>query len=687
MPTYRSSHKPGRKCGVRFNLMFRPIKLSNRGERVVSSKEGAMSAKFSRRHIRLVVGLAFVAFASLVLLLAASSPATVASAQGCSANSFSMDPVPPGEGYALGTHVVLQGSSNCGTVKFNIKNLDNGQSWDKAETGQSNQTEVWKTEETNTGTFEVCFLARGDGGWENASKMCRTVYVKGGQGPTAGPVDISQFSVTPSTIVEGQGSFSMVGMGHGPNGIRATKFTVDNQDWNESSNGTNRADWSPGTGDHTICFLVTSGDWNNGNETAKQCVSVTVLPPGNPTPTPNVIVPVKPTDVPPVIIEPVGTVHPELRESHGGIFVHIYCQLNGHPAPTSEPSDGDTYWRCGDGADVDFNLGCRMAYGPNSTSFIDWNYTPRKYSVRCTQSGVNPPPPKERTPVPTVVPPSGTCGSAPAPQFTPGMRGIVTDTEPEWVSDRASFVKADGANHINDLPPNMTFTVREGPVCGRGISGRTWFYQVSADNGVSGWIAEGYSEYWIRPISGNSPKVEPTKEPDPTRKVYAKEDEWSDQATENGVAFANVSVDWVVTYENVSPGTNRLRSLVVHYNLVHQDFSLFCWSTAMAYVVDPNGNPIGQYKGSSVLSGPRIAVEHDDTFAVAPFMEYPQGSKLHMAVTWYCIDMYKLTESERSNPLGSSLLSQAQDKFVHDLQDAYLPSNLPEYIEKEVDLP
>jgi hypothetical protein len=267
------------------------------------------------------------------------------------------------------------------------------------------------------------------------------------------------------------------------------------------------------------------------------------------------------------------------------------------------------------------------------------------------------------------------------------MRGIVTDTEPEWVSDRASFVKADGASHINDLPPNMTFTVREGPVCGRGISGRTWFYRVDADNNVSGWIAEGYSEYWIRPISGSAPKVEPTKEPDPTRKVYAKEDEWSDQATENGVAFANVSVDWVVTYENVSPGTNRLRSLVVHYNLVHQDFSLFCWSTAMAYVVDPNGNPIGQYKGSSVLSGPRIAVEHDDTFAVAPFMEYPQGSKLHMAVTWYCIDMYKLTESERSNPLGSSLLSQAQDKFIHDLQDAYLPSNLPEYIEKEVDLP
>jgi hypothetical protein len=307
----------------------------------------------------------------------------------------------------------------------------------------------------------------------------------------------------------------MVGMGHGPNGIRATKFTVDSQDWNESSNGTNRADWSPGTGDHTICFLVTSGDWNNSDQTARQCVSVTVLAKGNPVP-------------PPVVVQPKtpdtggggGTTgggssdsiaygsHPELRESHGGIFTHIYCQLKGHPAPSSDPSDGDTFWRCGDGYIVDFEEGCKIAYGANYTAFVDHSYTPLKFAWRCKVAGssggtVNPPPKKE-TPVPPVVPPSGTCGSAPTPQFTPGMRGVVKEGEPEWISDRGSFVKADNANHIGDLYAGDQFTVREGPVCGRGISGRTWFYRMDADNGKSGWIAEGYSDYWIRPISGSS---------------------------------------------------------------------------------------------------------------------------------------------------------------------------------------
>lgn len=107
----------------------------------------------------------------LVLVVMPNHAAKVVEAQGCSGQLF-MEPTDP---YPLGTHVILRGTSNCGTVRFEIRNPGTGQSWVKAETGQPNQTETWKTEEFGSGTFEVCFVARGSGGWHSSSPTATTI--------------------------------------------------------------------------------------------------------------------------------------------------------------------------------------------------------------------------------------------------------------------------------------------------------------------------------------------------------------------------------------------------------------------------------------------------------------------------------------------------------------------------------
>jgi hypothetical protein len=104
---------------------------------------------------------------------------------GCNINSFTLNPRP---NYALGQHVQLAGTSSCGTVKFTLRNTATGDIWDRAEIGSTNQQETWKTEEFGAGTFEVCFVARGQGGWVSARRACETVQVASGNvPPTAVP--------------------------------------------------------------------------------------------------------------------------------------------------------------------------------------------------------------------------------------------------------------------------------------------------------------------------------------------------------------------------------------------------------------------------------------------------------------------------------------------------------------------
>jgi hypothetical protein len=87
----------------------------------------------------------------------------------CNISSFTHEP--SSNTVSLGTEVYLSGTSNCGTVRFEINGTP------KAEIGQPNQTETWKTNEFGTGTFNVCFVARGNGGWENADRWCNDITV------------------------------------------------------------------------------------------------------------------------------------------------------------------------------------------------------------------------------------------------------------------------------------------------------------------------------------------------------------------------------------------------------------------------------------------------------------------------------------------------------------------------------
>lgn len=116
--------------------------------------------------------------AALVLLLIIVLVTSTSSAQGCGIHSFTMTPEHP---LIVGQQVRLEGTSNCGTVKFTVRNTATGQVWDKAETGQPNQQDWWYTNETGPGNFDVCFLGRGpDGGWEVAASSCKKgVFVQG----------------------------------------------------------------------------------------------------------------------------------------------------------------------------------------------------------------------------------------------------------------------------------------------------------------------------------------------------------------------------------------------------------------------------------------------------------------------------------------------------------------------------
>jgi len=209
----------------------------------------------------------FIVFA--VVLIATFTLAENAHARGCSISEFTMTPNPP---YTLGTHVQLYVKSNCGTVRFEI----NGKP--KAEIGSSEQRETWKTEEFGSGTHTVCAVARGEGGWENADRRCRDVYVSGGQGPTSGGPSrcyVTSFVVTPDSGPIGT-KFNLASQGQCDGNMRAARYTINGSGFGEHSNNTYSTNWNSSgyaAGKYTICYLVTAGDWNAA---ASSCVQVTL---------------------------------------------------------------------------------------------------------------------------------------------------------------------------------------------------------------------------------------------------------------------------------------------------------------------------------------------------------------------------------------------------------------------------
>ncbi|HAZ73578.1 MAG TPA: hypothetical protein DCW58_03245 [Candidatus Pacebacteria bacterium] len=217
-------------------------------------------------------GLFFVVVVAVILIFLGINSDNVA-AYGCSITEFSMTP----EGQvSLGTHVFLSGKSSCATVKFTVDGVS------KAEIGTSNQTETLKTEEIGTGTHEVCFLARDNStsSWDNVAKSCKSLYVQGSQGAPAdstvnGHCWVSSFTASPSKVQIGQ-SIQLAGYGQCDGNARASKFYIDGKSFAEFGGNTNSAAWNTSgysTGNHKVCFLITSGEWSDA---AKSCTTVTL---------------------------------------------------------------------------------------------------------------------------------------------------------------------------------------------------------------------------------------------------------------------------------------------------------------------------------------------------------------------------------------------------------------------------
>jgi len=211
-------------------------------------------------------------------------PTATPAGRGCDITSFTMSPAGPN--YKLGDLIFLDGKSNCGTVKFKI----DGQS--RSEIGSTNQTMNLNTSEWGTGSHQICFVARGNGGWENADRRCNTINVNGNPPPpppTATPAgrgcDITSFTMSPAGPNYKLGDLIFL---QGKSNCGTVKFEIDGQSRSEigSTNQTinlNSKDW--GLGNHQVCFVARGeGGWENAD---RKCNSINVSLEGKPNPTGN----------------------------------------------------------------------------------------------------------------------------------------------------------------------------------------------------------------------------------------------------------------------------------------------------------------------------------------------------------------------------------------------------------------
>lgn len=179
----------------------------------------------------------------------------------CSIEFFNATPSSP---VVLGTEVALHGRGNCGTSRFEI----NGQP--RAEIGAPEQTETWRTAEFGVGTYDVCYVLRGDGGWENADRDCKTYVVASTAQPptptpppTPGVCQVNRFTVSPGGGTPGT-VFTFSGSGSCNIGVRAVRFLIDGSPFGEIGAPSQTVTWNSSgypEGNHVISFQVVAGDW------------------------------------------------------------------------------------------------------------------------------------------------------------------------------------------------------------------------------------------------------------------------------------------------------------------------------------------------------------------------------------------------------------------------------------------
>lgn len=442
-------------------------------------------------------------------------------AQGCSIQSFTMTPHPD-EGVVLGTHVFLQGSSNCGTVRFTI----NGQP--RAETAGGNQTENMKTEEFGTGTFEICFVGRSDSGWENAARNCKTLYVYRSQGPPSGsPVTgrcwITQFTVSPSVVQVGT-PVNVAAAGQCDGNARAIRLLVGGHEVYQLGANSLSYVWETSgriIESYEFCVTITSGEWR---DEARSCVWVTLTDYPQP--------PAPPVQGPPSNnTEGTGTglcrmtqftvsssrvqVGTPLQvvgagQCDGNAPSRIRYLVGGHEVQVFEGNSFSTVWETAGRIAEPYEFCATITAG-------EWRDEGRMCTtVTLTTDAQTPAPPAQGTPSSPPGSGGGGEGSSPSSNTCPNLpaRLVVGQRGRNIVDGRGNTnVRGNpGGSVLFSITEGEEFDVIGGPICLTADSSNLirWFEINIAGRGT-GWAAEAINTgYVLEPVNGSSPSGEGT---------------------------------------------------------------------------------------------------------------------------------------------------------------------------------
>ena len=186
----------------------------------------------------------------------------VAADRGCGITSFTLNP--GGSEFNMGDVIALNGTSNCGTVRFEIDREP------KSEIGSTNQSMNMNTAEFGAGQHDVCFVARGEGGWENADRSCVKITIK----ENKPKCQITGFGYSPKKDVYAVGDVIDF---HGQSTCGTVKYTVEGNPVNEL--GSSNLDYQFKTGEwgketYTVCFMARGdGGWESAD---KRCGTIFV---------------------------------------------------------------------------------------------------------------------------------------------------------------------------------------------------------------------------------------------------------------------------------------------------------------------------------------------------------------------------------------------------------------------------
>jgi uncharacterized protein YraI len=628
--------------------------------------------------------------AALVLLLVIVLVTSTSSAQGCGINSFTMSPEHP---LTVGQQVRLEGTSNCGTVKFTVRNTATGQVWDKAETGQPNQGDWWYTNETGAGNFEVCFLGRGpSGGWEVAARNCKAVFVQGGAGPNPSVQGcrITHFSAAPNSVPEGS-PITISGSGTCGNGVRATRLLVRGNIISELGNGNLTATWhATGRGNAQVCVQVTTGDWNNSNETAQQCLDITVSDPRS-NPGTGVALPATPTPQPNN-----GGGNNDNGGGGGsnsgssnscnshqsflftGAIARVDYALRVNDAPDgriiddlgrgrlvtiiggSECVRGALMWEIGyDG---------RQGWAPEMSTYGTYYMVNNNGSTNSggnnsgsgnnNGGGSTSPRPTNRPTQPNQ--PSNT-GCNALSRLSIGDTAYVSDQTPDPVPLRSGASTSHSI--ILQVAVREEVTITGGPSC----SGDVVWWQVSYD-GQRGWMAEINRFNNRNLIFVNGSENNPSDKSISIQTISNSEPWIVNSSFGDGRLNSQMRADLSVTFQDLGNNEILVRSAAIELEISGQK-ALFCVGHTWIKVLGENGEIIFTDDGLGFQVGPNSWLEKEA--AIAPFVKTRNVAEVEFSLWWFCADIFELLHDESQDLSLEEIRSIEIDDGLEGELDSY----------------